>query len=305
MKSQISKFQEWLLHKPLLDLWGPIPSLWTMSPHTHILDGAWILIRKLYDRTQTWSSKSVVTVIIHSCSVLIQQDLSIAIYQHLLQGHSGSQRNVHLLGFDLDQDLISRAQTSNPFPQTIQFIPLDITLEESPAELSSYLERFGRRRFNLCTCFAVTMWVHLTHGDAAFLGLLSRLASLCEYLLLEAQPWKCYRSAARRLRKLGRRDFDHFKTLEIRGDMAAHAEEHLEKHCGMELARSFGNTTWDRSLLLFRRRSRERERVTWRKRQSVVKWTFDNQIYTDIPQTEWKPTMFCVWSLVLHPLVHV
>ncbi|XP_016135751.1 pre-miRNA 5'-monophosphate methyltransferase-like [Sinocyclocheilus grahami] len=187
------------------------------------------------------------------------QDLSVALYKHLLQEEASGcvfpKRKLYLLGFDLDPDLINRAQNSNPFPQNIQFIPLDLTDDaKSQAVLESYLGSFGCPRFHLCTCFAVTMWVHLNHGDAAFLSLLSRLASLCEYLLLEAQPWKCYRSAARRLRKLGRSDFDHFKTLEIRGDMAAHAREHLEKQCSMELMQSFGNTTWDRSLLLFRRR---------------------------------------------------
>ncbi len=182
------------------------------------------------------------------------QDLSVALYKHLLHEDS-SGREVYLLGFDLDQDLILRAQNSNPFPQNLQFIPLDITDDaKSRAVLQSYLGRFGCPRFHLCTCFAVTMWVHLNHGDAAFRSLLSRLASLSEYLLLEAQPWKCYRSAARRLRKLGRSDFDHFKTLEIRGDMTAHATEHLEKQCSMELVQSFGNTAWDRSLLLFKRR---------------------------------------------------
>lgn len=187
------------------------------------------------------------------------QDLSVALYKHLLHekasGSDSPKRELNLLGFDLDQDLILRAQNSNPFPLNIQFIPLDITDDqESQTVLESYLGKFGCPRFHLCTCFAVTMWVHLNHGDAAFLSLLSRLASLCEYLLLEAQPWKCYRSAARRLRKLGRSDFEHFKALEIRGDMAAHAREHLEKQCSMELVQSFGNTTWDRSLLLFRRR---------------------------------------------------
>lgn len=196
------------------------------------------------------------------CNIIIFlscQDLSVSLYKHLLQEDTpksdSSKREVHLLGFDLDPDLILRAQNLNPFPRNIQFIPLDITDEsESQTALDSYLEKFGHARFHLCTCFAVTMWVHLNHGDAGFLSLLSRLASLCQYLLLEAQPWKCYRSAARRLRKVGRSDFDHFKTLEIRGDMAVHAREHLEKQCGMELVQSFGNTTWDRSLLLFRRR---------------------------------------------------
>ncbi len=162
-------------------------------------------------------------------------------------------RKVHLLGFDLDEILIQRAQQTNPLPGSISFIPLDIIKDTD--QLQDYLHQHGCSRFHLCLCLAVTMWVHLNHGDSGLLQLLSSLASISEHLLLEAQPWKCYRSAARRLRKLGRSDFDHFKTLKICGDIAEHAREHLEGQCGMELIRSFGSTAWDRKLLLFKRKS--------------------------------------------------
>lgn len=161
-------------------------------------------------------------------------------------------RKVSLLGIDLDEILIQRAQQANPLPSNISFITMDIIKDTE--QLQHYLSQHGCSHFHLCLCLAVTMWIHLNHGDSGLLQLLSQLASFCQHLLLEAQPWKCYRSAARRLRKLGRTDFDHFKTLKIRGDVAEHAREHLEKHCGMELVQSFGNTTWDRKLLLFKRR---------------------------------------------------
>ncbi|XP_029989326.1 pre-miRNA 5'-monophosphate methyltransferase [Sphaeramia orbicularis] len=176
-------------------------------------------------------------------------ELSVAFYKHLVPSDL---RTVHLLGFDLDESLIERAQQTNPLPGSISFIPLDITADTR--QLQDYLRHHGCSHFHLCLCLAVTMWVHLNHGDSGLLQLLSHLASISDHLLLEAQPWKCYRSAARRLRKLGRSDFDHFKTLKIRGDMAEHAREHLERHCDMELIQSFGSTTWDRKLLLFRRR---------------------------------------------------
>lgn len=170
-----------------------------------------------------------------------------------MQRTEGSQGNkVHLLGFDLDEALIQRAQQTNPLDGNITFIPLDIT--KAPDRLQDYLRQWGCSHFHLCLCLAVTMWVHLNHGDSGLLQLLSDLASISQHILLEAQPWKCYRSAARRLRKLGRSDFDHFKTLKIRGDVADHAREHLEKHCGMELIQTFGSTVWDRKLLLFRKR---------------------------------------------------
>lgn len=183
-------------------------------------------------------------------------DLSVAFYRHLHQVTTAEEgkAGVHLLGFDLDENLIARANQTNPLPQNISYIPLDITQDaDSLKQLEQYLREHNTSKFHLCLCLAVTMWVHLNHGDAALQALLSRLASISQHLLLEAQPWKCYRSAARRLRKLGRSDFDHFKALKIRGDMAEHAREHLEKHCGMELVQSFGCTSWDRRLLLFRR----------------------------------------------------
>ncbi|XP_068449640.1 pre-miRNA 5'-monophosphate methyltransferase [Clinocottus analis] len=183
-------------------------------------------------------------------------DLSVAFYKHLVQDpvsrEESDERKVHLLGFDLDEILIQRAQKNNPLPGSISFIPLDITKDTD--QLQDYLNQHGGSHFQLCLCLAVTMWVHLNHGDDGLLQLLSRLASFSQHLLLEAQPWKCYRSAARRLRKLGRSDFDHFKTLKVRGDVAEHAREHLETNCGMELIQSFGSTTWDRKLLLFKRR---------------------------------------------------
>ncbi|XP_029948044.1 pre-miRNA 5'-monophosphate methyltransferase [Salarias fasciatus] len=179
-------------------------------------------------------------------------ELSVAFYKHLVQEDQSEGRRVHLLGFDLDEALIQRAQQNNPLRGSIAFIPLDITKDTE--QLQDYLRLHGCPRFHLCLCLAVTMWIHLNHGDAGLLRLLSRLASISQHLLLEAQPWKCYRSAARRLRKLGRSDFDHFKSLDIRGDVAGHAREHLERHCGMELIQSFGSTAWDRKLLLFRRR---------------------------------------------------
>ncbi|XP_017264154.1 pre-miRNA 5'-monophosphate methyltransferase [Kryptolebias marmoratus] len=181
-------------------------------------------------------------------------ELSVAFYNHVVSQpeEETHKRKVHLLGFDLDETLIQRAQEINPPDSNITFLHLDIT--KNTDQLQNYLGRHCCSHFHLCLCLAVTMWVHLNHGDSGLLQLLSQLASISQHLLLEAQPWKCYRSAARRLRKLGRSDFDHFKTLKIRGDVAEHAREHLERHCGMQLIQSFGSTTWDRQLLLFRRK---------------------------------------------------
>lgn len=177
-----------------------------------------------------------------------------AFYNHVVQQAEKAthRRKVHLLGFDLDETLIQRAQEISPLHCNVSFLHLDVT--KNMHQLEDYLRLHSCSHFHICLCLAVTMWVHLNHGDSGLLQLLSQLASLSQHLLLEAQPWKCYRSAARRLRKLGRSDFDHFKTLKIRGDVLKHIKEHLEGHCGMQLIQSFGSTSWDRQLLLFKQK---------------------------------------------------
>ncbi|XP_057701658.1 pre-miRNA 5'-monophosphate methyltransferase [Corythoichthys intestinalis] len=177
-------------------------------------------------------------------------ELSIALYKHLVE--TPGRTNVNLLAFDLDENLIERAREVNPVPGSVTFIPMDITGDCSP--LREHLAWHGNSHFHLTTCLAVTMWIHLNHGDAGFLQFLSRLAELSRHLLLEVQPWKCYGSAARRLRKLGRSDFEHFKTLKLCGDVSEHARKHLETHCQMEFVQCFGRTIWHRKLLLFKRK---------------------------------------------------
>ncbi|NXX35030.1 BN3D2 methyltransferase, partial [Nicator chloris] len=179
-------------------------------------------------------------------------ELSVALYQHLLGlQDSDSSPELKLLCCDIDPELIRRAQQSSPFP-SISFASLDIMDSGAREFLSSFLQRFGRSSFDIGFCMSVTMWIHLNHGDGGLLEFLALLASLCTFLLVEPQPWRCYRAAARRLRRLGRRDFEHFRSLRINGDMAQSVTRILTQDCAMELVCSFGSTSWDRSLLLFK-----------------------------------------------------
>ena len=50
---------------------------------------------------------------------------------------------------------------------------------------------------------SVTMWVHLNHGEAGLRSLLRWAASLGKALLVEPQPWRCYKAARKRLGKRG------------------------------------------------------------------------------------------------------
>ncbi|XP_054859636.1 RNA 5'-monophosphate methyltransferase [Eublepharis macularius] len=188
-------------------------------------------------------------------------ELSIALYRHLLglkdnrdspEGPVAG-KELSLLCCDIDRELIERAKQRSPFPGSISYVTVDIMDPDTREPLlCSYLSRFGRSAFDICFCMSVTMWIHLNHRDGGLVEFLSCLASKCTYLLIEPQPWKCYRAAARRLRKLGRNDFDHFRSLTINGDMAEKITQILTQDCGMTLECSFGTTSWDRSLLLFK-----------------------------------------------------
>ena len=180
-----------------------------------------------------------------------------ALYKHFLSLRDGensdASREFRLLCCDIDPVLVERAEKECPFPDALTFITLDFMNQRSrKVLLNSFLSQFGRSVFDIGFCMSITMWIHLNHGDRGLWEFLAHLSSLCHYLLVEPQPWKCYRAAARRLRKLGLHDFDHFHSLAIRGDMANQIVQILTEDHGMELACCFGNTSWDRSLLLFR-----------------------------------------------------
>ncbi|KAE8627066.1 hypothetical protein XENTR_v10006861 [Xenopus tropicalis] len=183
-------------------------------------------------------------------------DLSVALYNHLMQPCSQASDVPQALRFlccDIDPDLITRAQASNPFPDFISYATLDIMDSLAvQGPVKDFLQQFGCSTFDITFCMSVTMWIHLNYGDQGLVTFLGRLANLSEYLLIEPQPWKCYRLAARRLRKLGRQDFDHFRSLSIRGDMAENITQILTGEGTAKLIHSFGNTSWDRSLLLFK-----------------------------------------------------
>lgn len=181
-----------------------------------------------------------------------------ALYKHFLSPRDGetcasASSELRLLCCDIDPVLVQRAEKQCPFPDAVTFITLDIMDRSNrTVPVRSFLSQFGRSAFDIVFCMSVTMWIHLNHGDHGLCEFLAHVSSLCHYLLVEPQPWKCYRAAARRLRKLGLHDFDHFRSLAIRGDMASQIVRILTQDQGMELVCCFGNTSWDRSLLLFR-----------------------------------------------------
>jgi len=124
--------------------------------------------------------------------------------------------------------------------------PGDRTLED-------YLAQRGRKRFDIITCFSVTMWIHLNTGDEGLQFFLRRLAALCRVLVLEPQPWKCYRNAGQRLRRLKLPSPAHLGTIEMRHNVVENIVEFLTlpDFQLFHSSRLLGKTAWGRPLHMF------------------------------------------------------
>lgn len=161
--------------------------------------------------------------------------------------------SAHMLGIDLDPQLVERAVEKCSSP-TVEFRRLNAVtdVQEREALWSSYLAARGRKRFHIAFCFSTTMWVHLNHGDS---GLESLLASLCQWadnVVIEPQPWKCYRSAARRLRRAGKPPFPHFDSLVHRSSVLDHIDHVMRHQLSMVLHAHLGDSEWLRPVRWYR-----------------------------------------------------
>ncbi|EEC01203.1 conserved hypothetical protein, partial [Ixodes scapularis] len=176
--------------------------------------------------------------------------LTTQLYRMLTASGSGY---VKVLAIDIDESLIQCAEKSNPFPDSIEYMCLDIMADTSGQAIADYLARYSHKTFDITFCFSVTMWIHLNHGDE---GLKSFLVSVCantRYLLLEAQLWKCYRSASRRMRRASCDEFQHLDTLRMNINVEENIHSFLLGRCCMELVQCFGQTQWDRKVTLYRK----------------------------------------------------
>lgn len=110
---------------------------------------------------------------------------------------------INVTGIDIDPVLIQRANNKNNIlsnsNDSIQFLTIDIMNNDSISIIS-------KTKYHFISVFSVTMWIHLNHGDDGLKRFLHSIADLTTdkgSLLIEPQPWKCYKKASKRLRKLG------------------------------------------------------------------------------------------------------
>ena len=125
-------------------------------------------------------------------------NLTVAMHNYLSAMHPSK---VKTLGVDVDVELVKRAQQS--FGDDATFTCVDVMKNAASFEdvCAAYLPS-GMDKFHVVSLFSITMWVHLNHGDAGLNTFLDKMANMANILIVEPQPWKCYRKAARRLRVL-------------------------------------------------------------------------------------------------------
>ncbi|KAF7996568.1 hypothetical protein HCN44_002214 [Aphidius gifuensis] len=162
--------------------------------------------------------------------------------------------DVNMLGVDLDGVLIERARDSNE-NLSISYKCLDVVSDECDKVLNDYLKTFERNKFDVIFCFSITMWIHLNNGDEGLVEFIKKICSLTDMVVIEPQPWKCYRNASRRLRKSGNHDdFPLFKLLKIQGDMNKWIEDIIcGEDCGFKRLLATNHNTWGRKVLIFQK----------------------------------------------------
>jgi len=167
-----------------------------------------------------------------------------------------------LLGVDLDPVLIARASTRAAGSSTVKafFVALDIMEEKAAVALSAAVDVVlapfgGKAKFNLVTLWSITMWIHLNHGESGLSKFLQLGAELTEgSLLVEPQEKKSYKTAAKRLRKLGLAAHPHCINNKVLDSIEEHIVGQLRPlFDGQEEWRLGEDLEWGRPIVIFTR----------------------------------------------------
>lgn len=99
------------------------------------------------------------------------------------------------------------------------------------------------------------MWIHLNKGDEGLQNFLEDVCSISETVLIEPQPWRCYRNASRRLRRANLGEFPLLQGLKMRENVELHIERILQENCGFVKIIETKENDWSRKLLLFKKKN--------------------------------------------------
>ncbi|XP_014476990.1 PREDICTED: probable RNA methyltransferase CG11342 [Dinoponera quadriceps] len=182
-------------------------------------------------------------------------DLTYILYDFLEKiMKSQDQPEISLFGVDLDPILIERARERNLRPDRVTFECLNFLSKDCSETLTRYLDQLDKSRFDVVFCFSITMWIHLNHGDDGLEEFLRKACALAEMIVIEPQPWRCYRNASRRLKRAKSEDFPLLKGLKYTGDLAKHIENIITRLCNFRKVVVTESNGWGRKLLIYERK---------------------------------------------------
>ncbi|XP_068149657.1 probable RNA methyltransferase CG11342 [Drosophila tropicalis] len=160
-------------------------------------------------------------------------------------------RPVYILGVDIDERLVERAKAENTIEDKISYSRVDILNENDFRTIFSYLQQNQHNKFDAICCYSITMWIHLNHHDEGLQQFLRMLSQLARLFVVEPQPWKCYQTAERRLKKAGE-VFPLFLQLKWRSDVEQQIEMYMEQALDRRKVFESTPTKWQRRICFYR-----------------------------------------------------
>lgn len=159
-------------------------------------------------------------------------------------------KEVFILGVDIDNTLIQRAHEKSNFK--VQFLTLDFMNRVEREEiLQKYMNTNNIQYFDIIFCFSITMWIHLNHGDSGLMEFIYNVCKLSDLIVLEPQTWDSYKTAIRRLKKVGE-EFPHFQTIKLKKQMETIIEQIFLDNKSKKIYESTIRTNFKRKLFVFK-----------------------------------------------------
>ena len=180
-------------------------------------------------------------------------DLSYNMYLRAKQ-EIPDQVRIQLFGIDIDPILIEKAQSKYAEDGCCKFMVCDVLSQDFDSVLNRLMEENRIETFSLISLFSITMWLHINCGDSAFYDFLKKCCGLSHHVLIEPQPWRCYRQAKKRCLKNGiplpeyLKDSRRLEPTRIEEDIAKYISE-----SGLKCKEHWclGREDWGRLLMLF------------------------------------------------------
>lgn len=169
--------------------------------------------------------------------------------ENLIFCEPSNNSSCNILAVDVDPTLILRSKEVNKYPENITFEAVDVMNDVQMKIIKNYLILHRKTNYNVSFCLSITMWIHLNFGDAGLRNFLTNICNVSQMVVVEPQPWKCYRSAVKRLKQASE-EFAFFNQLKYRQNCEQFVEDILTD-CKFSKIFETQRSTWGRRILFY------------------------------------------------------